>query len=247
MATTIIYNYVIKEEDGSQREIAQKNLEKMAKILITSPVRHHKFVLTLISKIRAILQDALNTEINFDADEDENRIQQQQQPQPQERPTPPPPQPIQQQPPIQPISLTNQYNRRNPFVNVLDVASASSAFDIIKTNSFSEDMHFSDFVYNPTLLGFQDNSMLPTYPPSYMYNNDNTAQSPTASRPWVPTTQPVMLNNPSEERPFLVHQQPQFQDPRMTASPSSSSQADSTPTMKPNHFYNPPYNNNNYY
>jgi hypothetical protein len=179
MMTTMIYSNILSQPNEDEHEIAKKNLEKIAKILLSSPVRHHKYVLTLVGKIKTIFREALGTNLETSGDTLP----------PKEQPpvipksatnlaesTPPPP-PIQLstplvQPPtsgpsihhgssnslstneIQPIPLTNQFTQKNPIFNVIDVASASSAFDIHKTDTFSEDMHFSDFVYTPTILDY---------------------------------------------------------------------------------------------
>jgi hypothetical protein len=199
MMTTMIYGNILSQPNSSEREIAKLNLEKMAKILLSSPVRHHKYVLTLVNKIRAIFQDTLKTNMVIDEDMDAVQsfpnsthtpattvtttaaaIDSNSTPPRQSIPQQPPQQQLQSQPQIiltsnpptigpsnnsgiQPISLTNQFaaqpqqsqqQQRNPIFNVLDVAPASSAFDIHKTDAFSEDMHFSDFVYTPTLLDY---------------------------------------------------------------------------------------------
>lgn len=219
MMTTMIYGNILTQPNDGEREIAIKNLEKIAKILLNSPVRHHKYVLTLVSKIRLIFKEILHTELFLDGkclpsefapvtanepsqDQDaqvqpppvtattestpppppptQSSLQSHQQPQPQpisftSQPAVTPMAPVSSIPPslaqgqhartssmpintsqsgIQPISLTNQFTQRNPVYSVLDVASASSVFDIHKTDTFSEDMHFSDFVYTPTLLDY---------------------------------------------------------------------------------------------
>lgn len=147
----MIYGNILSQPNDSEREIAKSNLEKMAKILLSAPVRHHKYVLTLVNRIKAIFLETLNTDLilNVTPLEDEDKEVKK------EEVIQPPQITVQQS--VQPIPLTNQFVQRNPIFNVLDVASASSAFDMHKTSNFSEDMHFSDFVYTPTLLDYNSN------------------------------------------------------------------------------------------
>jgi hypothetical protein len=184
MMTTMIYSNILSQPNDDEREIAKKNLEKIAKILMSSPVRHHKYVLTIVSKIKSIFRESLGTNLMIDVDSISPKQQSQQPVIPktvanlsESPPSPPPPTPLQLQLPhaqhptsdpnihhtpsntvstneMQPISLTNPFSQKNPIFNVIDVASASSAFDIHKTDTFSEDMHFSDFVYTPTILDY---------------------------------------------------------------------------------------------
>ncbi|CAO3647209.1 unnamed protein product [Mucor hiemalis] len=142
MMTTMIYGNILSQPNDSEREIAKQNLTKMAKILISAPVRHHKYVLTLVNRIKAIFLETLNVNLDLDikktdqsGEETGDKFI-------------PTPQTVNQV--IQPVALTNQYNQqpRTPMFNVLDVASASSAFDMHKTNNFS------DFVYTPTVLDY---------------------------------------------------------------------------------------------
>ncbi|CEP10462.1 hypothetical protein [Parasitella parasitica] len=214
MMTTMIYGNSLTQANGGEREIATKNLEKIAKILLNSPVRHHKYVLTLVGKIRFMFKEILNTNLQLDGkfSPDETLSKDIDDSQQQSKDvttdaihipaTESSPQGKQQQQiaasvlpsissttnsirhgqharansipintavpdqSINYLSLTNQFNQKNSIYDAFDVASASSAFDMNKAESFSERMHFSDFVYTPTLLDHSDSvngaSMLST-------------------------------------------------------------------------------------
>ncbi|KAI7891912.1 uncharacterized protein EV154DRAFT_442464 [Mucor mucedo] len=208
MITTIVYGSILSQPNDPEHKIAKRNLEKMAKILLSAPVRHHKYVLTLVNRIKAIFLETLQTKLVIEQEEQEPVF------------------PVGMSSgtidnTVQPIISTNQFVQRNTIYNVLDVPSASSAYDIHKTDSFSDEMHFSDFVYTPTLLDYETANMLsassygkkPDYaasspyryssPQYYSYDTPNTNNSltPPFHSPWIPTVPPVMLNHPVEDRP----------------------------------------------
>lgn len=164
MMTTMIYGNILSQPNDSEREIAKQNLTKMAKILLSAPVRHHKYVLALVNRIKSIFVETLG--VNLDL-----QIQSDQQPRNesnQDNFMPTHQQPVRQV--MQPVTLTNQYTQqqqqqqqpRTPMFNVLDVASASSAFDMHKTNNFS------DFVYTPTILEYATNANNPAMIPPHV-------------------------------------------------------------------------------
>ncbi|KAL9542364.1 hypothetical protein MBANPS3_008650 [Mucor bainieri] len=277
MMTTMIYGNILTQPNDGEREIAIKNLEKIAKVLLNSPVRHHKYVLTLVSKIRLIFREILHTELFIDGkglpgeflskaakepqqQEQDARVQpppppvtasadtkpprpaaqstlqphqhqqQQQQPQPQpftSQATVTPMAPASSIPSqgqhartspmpittaqggIQPISLTNQFAQRNAIYNVLDVASASSVFDIHKTDTFSEDMHFSDFVYTPTLLDY-----------SAAVNNAGMMPSAAVSSPNASGRQDFSQQQQGKKPDYTATLEDSFQQQQHYASPS---------------------------
>lgn len=286
MMTTMIYGNILTQPNDGEREIAIKNLEKIAKILLNSPVRHHKYVLTLVGKIRLIFKELLHTELFIDGkglpsefvsmaangpkEQQEGQVQppppppvtatsestpppppasaqstlqshQQQQPQPQPQPLPftsqpavtpiapassiptsltqgqhaqTSPMPINApQNGIQPISLTNQFTQRNPLYNVLDVASASSVFDIHKTDTFAEDMHFSDFVYTPTLLDY-----------SAAVHNAGMLSSAAVSSPNASGRQDFRQHQQSKKPDYTAAIDDNFQQQQHYASPSQQQQ-----------------------
>lgn len=209
MITTIVYGSILSQPNDPEHEIAKRNLKKMAEILLSAPVRHHKYVLTLVNRIKAIFLETLQTNLVLEKEDQ----------------TPILPDNLSSDTinsTIQPIIATNQFVQRNAaYNNVLDVPSASSAFDIHKTDSFSDEMHFSDFVYTPTLLDYGTENMLsassygkkPDYtasspyryssPQYYSYDTPNTNNSltPPFHPPWPPTVPPAMPNHPTEDRP----------------------------------------------
>lgn len=211
MITTIVYGNILSQPNDPEHELAKKNLEKMAKILLSAPVRHHKYVLTLVNRIKAIFLETMQINLVLEQEKQKPMI------------------PVQLSShaidnTIQPITISSsQFVQKNPIYSVLDVPSASSAFDIHKTDTFSEEMHFSDFVYTPTLLDYSTANMLsassfgkkPDYtasspypyssPQYYSYDTPNTNHSvtPPFQPTWVPAVPPVMLNHPPEDRsPF---------------------------------------------
>ncbi|KAI8645703.1 hypothetical protein BD408DRAFT_480454 [Parasitella parasitica] len=66
MMTTMTYGNILSQANSGERENATKNLEKIAKILLNSPVRHHKYVLTLVGKISLIFKEILNADLRID-------------------------------------------------------------------------------------------------------------------------------------------------------------------------------------
>lgn len=358
MMTTMIYGSILSQPDDEERKIAQKNLEKVAKMLLSSPVRHHKYVLALVNKIKTMFRETLGTNLVIDIDNIPTLPPKQQPRQPinppvipktipisanlpESTPLPLPPTQIQlstslahpQNPStpapsihhgqlasstneIQPISLTDQFAQKNPIFNVIDVASASSAFDIHKTDTLSEDMHFSDFVYTPTILDYgtvnhtgiltnvmtrkeggysqgkkpdytAENPYLHHHQHSYTsspqynnygYNNNSTADAqnnhpsspqqssmpfqpptnscnsspswlqmdPTAASSSTPSTQPVLLNHPTEEthHPYMRMPTTNYRDGQNHTPPSpqppSSQQQQASASHSMKNFYNNP-------
>lgn len=210
MMTTIVYGNILSQPNDPEREIAKANLEKMARILLSAPIRHHKYVLTLVNRIKAIFLETLQIDLIIEQKEEQAIL-----------PVTLSSSTIDST--IQPITLSsNQFVQRNPIYNVLDVPSASSAFDIHKTDTFSDEMHFSDFVYTPTLLDYGTTNMLSTnsfgkkpdytasspyrYSPPHYYSydtpNTNHSVTPPFQSSWAPpSVPPVMLNHPTEDRP----------------------------------------------
>lgn len=210
MMTTIVYGNILSQPNDPEREIAKANLEKMARILLSAPIRHHKYVLTLVNRIKAIFLETLQIDLIIEQKEEQAIL-----------PVTLSSSTIDST--IQPITLSsNQFVQRNPIYNVLDVPSASSAFDIHKTDTFSDEMHFSDFVYTPTLLDYGTTNMLSTnsfgkkpdytasspyrYSPPHYYSydtpNTNHSVTPPFQTSWAPpSVPPVMLNHPTEDRP----------------------------------------------
>lgn len=299
MMTTMIYGNILTQPNSSEQEMAKSNLEKMAKILLSSPVRHHKYVLTLVNRIKTMFQETLHTDLVTDADMDNNQQSSAattaiktestnnnvissstmdnspSSSSPLPAPTAPPssitkPLPSQAQqstiiapPPTiaqashdsnstQPISLTNQFTQqqaqqRNPVFNVLDVASASSPFDIHKTDAFSDDMHFSDFVYTPTLLDYgtatNNTGLLSAVMDTSAYNQqpyDKKPDYPNAAAAAVTVSSPYLRQRYSPPYTNNFGYNAQHNTPSRTH--HSSSVTPSPPSQHQHHI-----NNNNYH
>lgn len=219
MMTTMIYGNILSQPNDSEREIAKQNLTKMAKILLSAPVRHHKYVLALVNRIKSIFVETLgvNLDLHFQTDQPRNESQDNFMPTQQ--------QPVSQV--MQPVTLTNQYTQqqqpRTPMFNVLDVASASSAFDMHKTNNFS------DFVYTPTILEYATNAnnsaMIPhvmdpsafgkkidyadsnssPYNNYYTYNHDTTNSIHSATPPHLHQQVHPQQQRPQQQQHFSTN------------------------------------------
>ncbi|KAI8332987.1 hypothetical protein BD560DRAFT_451365 [Blakeslea trispora] len=70
MMTTYIYGSILSQpekHDPHQEETIKNNLKKMANILSNSPVRHHHYVITLISRIKSVFKDTLNMDLHIES------------------------------------------------------------------------------------------------------------------------------------------------------------------------------------
>ncbi|KAI9485956.1 MAG: hypothetical protein EXX96DRAFT_645840 [Benjaminiella poitrasii] len=153
MMTTMIYGNILAQPMDQEQDVAKQSLKKITSILLSSPVRHHKYVLALVNRIDTLLKENAFTTPDYLAPLDTSLPQKENQTTIATNDTSAMPPPKHGQPPslMQSIQLANHpFNPRTAGYNVLDVASASSAFDIHKTSAFSEEMHFSDFVYTPS-------------------------------------------------------------------------------------------------
>ncbi|GAA5800538.1 hypothetical protein HPULCUR_005973 [Helicostylum pulchrum] len=207
MVTTMIYNNILSQPDASEREIAKTNLEKMAHILLSAPVRHHKYVLSLVNRIKTIFRETLHTEIITDKDSlmppvtlsnllsNQYVHQPQQQQQQQQQKQQPQPQPQQQQ------HQQQQHQQQQPQPQPQPQQQQQQQQQ--KFHHEHENMHFSDFVYTPTLLDYNHHMLSsssfgkkPDYDASYQYSPPHyytpaSVTPPIHSQSWTP----IMLNH----------------------------------------------------
>ncbi|KAG0171458.1 hypothetical protein DFQ28_000686 [Apophysomyces sp. BC1034] len=171
MATTTYGNLL---QNPSEVAWARTQLEKIANILYTSPLRHHKYVLGLVRRIQTMFTDQLGTPLDL-------------------RGTPPMPgimnnktgSPVQFS--TEPATTTTTavaaaaaaaasasasvavaaaaathvvHPRSMPCI--LDVASASSAFDLHKTETIcnADQMQFSNFMYDTELVDYASSGII---------------------------------------------------------------------------------------
>ncbi|KAI8876642.1 hypothetical protein K501DRAFT_231678 [Backusella circina FSU 941] len=190
MMAATIYNNILTQSNDDEREVAKKNLEKMAKLLIASPVKHHKYVLSLVKRIQTIFCEKLGIELILDIpniiqeeeeeeekEETQSSSKQQQVDQVNVAPVPHAISTINNN--VQPVPLNFPSQRSLPF-DVLDVTPGPSVFDMRKASNFTEELQFSDFVYTPTLLGYnamptinQFNGKRPQYTPEDTFGPNN--------------------------------------------------------------------------
>jgi hypothetical protein len=163
MMTTFIYGNILQQPPSTETASARTNLKRISDILLSAPVRHHRYVYSLVTKIKSILQGKPEKED------------------------------------MAASSSSSSSSSSIPQVSdppLLDVASASSIFDMHKTDHFSQD--FSDFMY-PQLLDY-------SYDP-------NQFATPASEDPKSKYWDPVMLNNPDyraysqqKSKPFYENQ-----------------------------------------
>ncbi|KAG0760375.1 hypothetical protein G6F61_007543 [Rhizopus arrhizus] len=160
MMITAVYSNILSQPEDNERKIAKENLERMANVLMSSPVRHHKHVLSLVNHIK----DTLHTQLDNSA---------------------PllPTLPSQQPPSLSFIPPTTPIRQHPVFT------------DYLPSVTYSEDIHFSDFVYTPTLMDYSLFSSIPFQDtpsssshilPTTSYNTMQSVAS-SSSQPW-PTT-----------------------------------------------------------
>lgn len=207
MMAATIYNNILTQSNNDEREVAKKNLEKMAKLLIASPIKHHKYVLSLVKRIQTIFYEKLSIELVLDIpntvqeeDQDDdkkepqsrNSNQQQAADQVNVAPVPHTISTINND--VQPVPLSFPSQRPLPF-DVLDVTPGPSVFDMRKASNFAEELQFSDFVYTPTLLGYntiptinQFNGKRPQYtsPDTFGSNNRFSPHPQNTTPPYHP-------------------------------------------------------------
>ena len=198
MMTTMIYGNILNQPNDPKREEAKSNLEKMAHILMSAPVRHHKYVLTLVKRIEDIFRETLHTELVLHPPKEEQHRTKKEN----EKDFIPQPQPILPSSSSVPnATLTNPLAPSNAMFHMLDVASASSPFDMHKSTNLTDDVHFSDFVYTPTLLNYNTPSNTTTTgimgsnaygkkidynassPYNYNYAYNNNTKTPNSATP----------------------------------------------------------------
>ncbi|KAI8977342.1 hypothetical protein BDF20DRAFT_1001349 [Mycotypha africana] len=260
MMTVVIYGNVLAQSDESaERDLAKTNLEKMAEILLSSPVRHHKYVLTLVNKIQAVLKEAANVDSLFDeeskgnsqlhpqhktidnptskragmsnSEKDTSSSNQNVSPVPVTVPsTTSTSIPVVSMPHYQQQNQTNILHKQpmsgvdqnlmphaasdNPFMQsrnpfVLDVASASSIFDIHKADLFAQDMQpFSDFLYTPTILNDYDTSLNDTNIMSTMRSTTDTNNKAGTANSYL-SAPPPSHTQPYNTTTYTLNQQQQ--------------------------------------
>ncbi|KAI8095027.1 uncharacterized protein B0P05DRAFT_583286 [Gilbertella persicaria] len=236
MMATSIYGSILSEPNRNQREIAQKNLEKTAKILATSPVRHQKYVVTLVARIKAILKEALDIDLVIEKTPLAGTVS---------KLCVHSDVPIMSTSefPIAHISLgANPLNPKK--FEPTTIPSTTSDFEMHKPDHFSQDMHFSDFVYTPTILdyGMGNNNLMipreyvqqehsfssPYNPQGYSPHAMTSSPQPNTNMPFHPpppqlplppswvqvnsTPQPVMLER-SQEGYYSPHHLSQSSQP----------------------------------
>ncbi|KAI8886900.1 hypothetical protein K501DRAFT_283523 [Backusella circina FSU 941] len=172
MMTTFIYGNILQQSPSSETALARANLKRISDILLSAPVRHHRYVYSLVNKIKSILQGKPEREMDMAASSSSSTSS------------------------SAAASSTPLGMGVPPEPLLLDVASASSIFDMHKTDHFSQG--FSDFVY-PQLLdySYDPNQFAPTHHPPPPPHPPHPPHPPSDSDPkskqyW----DPVMLNNP---------------------------------------------------
>jgi hypothetical protein len=164
MMTTFIYGNLLQQPPSSETASARTNLKRISDILLSAPVRHHRYVYSLVTKIKSILQGKPEKEDMAASSSSSSS------------------------------SSIPQVGADPP---LLDVASASSIFDMHKTGHFSQG--FSDFMY-PQLL-------------DYSYDPNQFATPASEDDPKSKYWDPVMLNSPDyrafsqqKSKPFYENQ-----------------------------------------
>ncbi|KAF7721590.1 hypothetical protein EC973_004461 [Apophysomyces ossiformis] len=138
MAATIYGNCL---QNPNETAWAKTQLEKIANILYTSPLRHHKYVIGLVRRIQSMFVEQMGTTLEL-----------------QETPTPD----MKREDPVAFSAEPGHVVPSRLVPCVLDVASASSAFDLHKTNTIcnAEAMQFSSFMYNTELIDYASDGMI---------------------------------------------------------------------------------------
>ncbi|CAO3701889.1 unnamed protein product [Rhizopus microsporus] len=192
MMVTNLYGTIVSQPDDSERETAKENLEKIARILAASPVRHHKYVNSLVNCIKNIFLESLHTNLELDTIVSlpvsvPSQIQESIKPDATSTAT---------------TTTTNTARRLHyevtsfiPKNNNTIMIDNNNNHGRLPSNGYSEEMHFSDFVYTPTLM---DYSLLPSSVINYhnstlQCNNNNEiltnynqlAFTSSSSQPWM--------------------------------------------------------------
>ncbi|KAI9344129.1 hypothetical protein BD770DRAFT_397758 [Pilaira anomala] len=195
MMTTMIYSNILSQPNPIEQEMAKTNLEKMARILLSAPVRYHKYVSSLVNRIKSIFREYhLHTDIfgstgagGSHSNEIENKDN------------------IHLLP-NEAVTLSNPDILSNPYIHHHHHHHHhhSPAPSTTTTENFhGENMqHFSEFVYTPTLLDYNHHILSstsfgkkPDYN-AYRYSPPPYYTPPTAV---TPTWTPVLLDPSSTE------------------------------------------------
>ncbi|KAG1054694.1 hypothetical protein G6F43_003304 [Rhizopus delemar] len=165
---TMFYSNILAQPDDSENEVAKVNLEKIANLLISSPVRHHKHVFSLINHINNLFKELLNVQL------DTIHLLSTSVPS--------------QQPIDHRLNRRHRYNNNSAYIG-------NSNNNHLQPNLYSNNLHFSNVAYTPTVMDdrllssnvitFQTSSfsccnqdVLPT---GYNSNSGPTSSSPSLS------------------------------------------------------------------
>lgn len=190
MMTTMIYSNILSQPNPIEQEMAKKNLEKMARILLSAPLRHHKYVSSLVNRIMSIFREHnLHTDIFGDSDSSTgaggshiNEIENKDN--------------IHLLPNEAAVTLSNPDILSNPYIHHHSPVPSTENFH-------GENMqHFSEFIYTPTLLDYNHHILSSTsFGKKPDYNAYRYSPSPYYTPPTdvTPTWTPVLLDPPSAE------------------------------------------------
>ncbi|KAI8348046.1 hypothetical protein EDC96DRAFT_578126 [Choanephora cucurbitarum] len=246
MMAAHIYGSILSQTENNspqQQEMIQANLRKIANILANSPVRHHHYVITLVNRIKSIFKETLHMDLYL---EDTNQHQGSCS-QSSVRSTTTDSADhlsLSTQPSCSSHSIVHSYTPPHPVVNNTNTSLplGSDQFNPRVLNLFGThppvshfDMHFSDFVYTPTVLDYAgpiDQANLITPQARNYTENDKKL-----FHPYVPqqghhfehsTVYPSNTSSPHSQLPFqplhhsAEHQRTQHHPKQNQSSPLAS-------------------------
>lgn len=243
MVSTMVFSNQLSQSK-EEAEYAKHQLERLGSILMTSPVRHHKYVIALVKRIQKMLAEHRPDDLDLERDEEEITTTSSSRPPEDSMPQVE----VKQEP-----GTTNPFNINTPASSSLDMQKptmfeqsmqnmldmTSTSFDpTIKDSSdhsTPDAMQLSDFLYAPTVMDYCA-SLSP--PESSSNHTSNTVMMGLENNPIVPSNfiPSTSFTNPVP-MPYHYTATLSQQPPRWISSTSTTS---TTTAMMPPAF-NQPY------